>query len=201
MNVNRIKKIMLVAALSVAMVYLGKVGVADFMRLEPCAYLDGVRASNTLPSPDRLEKARERLLLAQKIDSNNPIIPEYLGLVYYYRAQLSDFDAQLKRDFLESALASYTLAIKLRPNSGYLWSADMLLRQALMAATVPTQSDLEPLFDSMRHAARLAPWEPGVVQQVVLVGKMHLADLGQADRTILDEAVERAKKLNIKVDD
>lgn len=201
MNVNRIKKIMLVAALSVAMAYLGKVGIADFMRLEPCAYLDGVRASNTLPSPDRLEKARERLLLAQQIDSNNPIIPEYLGLVYYYRAQLSDFDAQLKRDFLESALSSYALAIKLRPNSGYLWSADMLLRQALMAATVPTQRDLESLFESMRHAARLAPWEPGVIQQVVLIGKMHVADLGQADRMVVDAAVERAKQLNIKVDD
>lgn len=201
---------MLVVALSVAMVYLGKVGVADFMRLEPCTYLDGVRASNTLPSPDRLEKARERLLLAQKIDSNNPIIPEYLGLVYYYRAQLSDFDAQLKRDFLELALESYARAIKLRPNSGYLWSNVMLTRQALwegaalpaassVATSPAAQSELEPLLVSLRHAAQLAPWEPSVVGAVVQVGKQHYAEMGAADQAIMLQAIEHAKKLAIKL--
>jgi tetratricopeptide (TPR) repeat protein len=186
--------------------------LADFLRLEPCTYLDGLRIANANPSPVKLEEARQRLLFAQKVDPDNPIIPEYLGQVYFYRANFSSFDVQLKREFLERALENFEASIRIRPNSGYLWSSEMITRQSLMDIDAPSlagtsavasatpMANLDTLLVSLRHAAQLTPWEPSVVEQVIQVGKIHYTELNTNDQAIVDMAIKRAAQLGLKID-
>ncbi len=201
-------QIALTMSLVLVMIELFRLGVADFMRLEPAAYLDAIRASNARPSPDKLAEARDRLLAARTLDPENPIIPEYLGQVSFYQAMLASADARSQKEFFLDALVNYEAAIMIRPNSGYLWASLMLTRQALLDlahvtdmstnTSVAANYDATGVVDAMRHAAQLAPWEPGIVEQIIWVGTKHYGELSAADRAIVDGASERAGKLGLR---
>ncbi len=207
---GKLMRVAMTAGLVLLIIGLARIGLADFMRLGPAAYLDSIRAANALPSPDKLVAARERLLIARALDSDNPIIPEYLGQIAFYGAALSRSDAQLQWTYLSDALGNYEVALALRPNSGYLWASLMLTRQALLDIPKPASGTMERatfedgrslggVVDAMRHAAQLAPWEPGIVEQVIWVGTMHYAELSPRERDIVDGACARGRKLGLKV--
>ncbi len=194
---GKLIRVAMTAGLVLLIIELSRIGLADFMRLGPGAYLDSIRAANALPSPGKLLGARERLLVARALDRDNPIIPEYLGQIAFYRATLSPSDAKLQQKYLSEALESYEAALALRPNSGYLWASLMLTRQALLGLT--QVYDVAGVLDAMRHAAQLAPWEPGIIEQVIWVGTMHYAELSPQERDIVDGAWARARKLGLKL--
>ncbi len=190
----------MVTALMLAAIWFLRIGLADFMRLEPGTYLDAIRASNASPSQVRLEEVRARLLAAAALDPGNPVVQEYLGQVAFYGAILSLPDANLQQRHLREALESYEAAIALRPNSGYLWASMMLTRQALLdlsRSTSPEGGETR-VVEAMRHAAQLAPWEPGIIEQIVWVGTLHYANLSIQDRAIVDGAAARARRLGLK---
>lgn len=211
LRINKFAKFLLIATtigLVLFMFELSRIGIADFMRLEPGAYLDAVRASNARPLPAKLAAAREHLLVARTLDPGNPIIPEYLGQISFYRATLSEFDAQLQQEYFKDALENYEAAIAIRPNSGYLWASVMITRQALLdiSRRVPDvqkntmladNHSFSEVVDAMRHAAQLAPWEPGVIEQIIRVGTIHYPELSVQDQAVLDSASVRAQKLGL----
>ncbi len=201
-NSGKLIRVTLTVGLVLLIIELSRIGLADFMRLEPATYLDSVRAANALPSHARLMEARERLLAAGTLDPDNPVIPEYLGQIAFYRAMLAPSDAQLQQKYFSDALVNYEAALTLRPNSGYLWASLMLTRQALLGLSQRTSAatgrGLDGVADAMRHAAQLAPWEPGIVEQIIWVGTMHYAELSAPDRAIVDGASARARKLGLK---
>jgi hypothetical protein len=190
--------------------YFAKVGAAEFLRLEPCEYLDRVREMNQRPKPVELAKATERLLVAQKMDDSNPVIAEYLALATFYRATLSGFDSGLQHDYFAQSMARYQAALKLRPNSGYLWAAVLLTQHALIetAKTVQVEAGQEPsvtmadrqnLSLALTRSVQLAPLEKPVVRQVVRIGSLHYAEITDADRKLVDEAIVTAGKLKLKL--
>ncbi len=210
MNISKKSiQIALTIGLALLMIEFFRIGLADFMRLESGAYLDAVRVANARPSPVKLAEARERLLDARKLDPGNPIIPEYLGQISFYRGALSFSDAQLQQEYFMDALENYEAAIMLRPNSGYLWASLMLTRQALLAPSLRVSEfpkrtalagdrEISGVADAMRHAAQLAPWEPGIIEQIIWVGTRHYAELSEQDRVIVDSASAKAKILGLK---
>lgn len=192
-------------------VYLVKVGAAEFLRLEPCAYLDRVREMNQRPKPVELAKATERLLFAQKMHDGNPVIAEYLALATFYRATLSGFDSGLQHDYFAQSMARYQAALKLRPNSGYLWAAVLLTQHALIetAKAVQVEAGQEPsvtmadrqnLSLALTRSAQLAPLEKPVVRQIVRIGRLHYAEITDADRKLVDAAIVTTGKLKLKLD-
>ncbi len=189
---------------------LSRTGIADFLRLEPCVFLDRVQASGKRPDPARLGEARDRLVLALKFDPDNPIIHEYLGIVYFHRAGIVASDLPLRIGYLETARDYYAAALALRPNSGYLWAGMMAIRGALLdsrqsESTYPIDDagragldDLRGLGQALRHATRLAPWEAPVLNIVVRTGMLHYKALVPEERGMVDVALRRAQELGLK---
>lgn len=190
---------------------LSRTGIADFLRLEPCAYLDSVQASAKRPDPARLGVARDRLVLARKFDPDNPIIHEYLGIIYFHRAVIVANDLPLRIGYLETARNYYETALALRPNSGYLWAGMVAIRGALLDSrqsqtTHPADdarrdgmNDLHGLKQALQHATQLAPWEAPVLNIVVKTGMLHYKALDLEERGMVDAAVGRANKLKLPI--
>lgn len=199
-------KILLTLLLLPALLWLAKVGVADFIRLRPVVYIDGVGNGTLRLDSAELDKSRELLLLARAWDGANPVIPEYLAQIDFMLAQLVNFSPAMQLNFLRNTIANYDAAIALRPNSAYLWAARMtsgswlLQLNALLApGNSIDQTELSVVKFALRRAATLDPWNPAVLQQIVKVGLLRYQEFLPADRSIVDEAVVRAKQLNIKI--
>lgn len=189
-----------------AMVWLAKVGLADFLRLAPCVYIDALNKKTVALDPVELDKARERLKLAQSWDSGNPIMPEYLAQTDYMLAQLLAFSPSMQADFLQKAIVNMDSAVALRPYSAYLWAARMSAGNWLLEVKVKLnadassrQAELSVVKAALRHADVLDPWNPLVLEQIVKVGMSRYAELSGEDRKTVDSAVMRAKQLNLKI--
>lgn len=186
---HKIAVVVALAAIFVAL-ELGRIGIADFLRLDPCAYLDFVQATARRPDPTVLGRARDRLELAKRIDPDNPVIHEYLAVVYVHRAKLVANDLPLHVAYLERADADYVQALGLRPTSAYLWAGLSVVRGALLAARTRRGGAASELAQprtalqyAMRRAIALAAYEPAVLASI--------ADIGASFRAVLDEDVVR----------
>ena len=189
--------------IGVAFVLL-RTGLADFLRLEPCAYLDAIEASGRRPDPAKLGAARDRLEWARTIDPANPVIQEYLGVVYYHRAVIVAADMPLRIGYLEVARDYYAVALTLRPHSGHLWAGMLAIQGGLLQSrgigtAGADAGDLRGLAAALRHASRLAPWEVPVLNTVVTTGQQHYRALAAAERGLVDAAIDRARKLGLTV--
>lgn len=208
-----IRKIVITLLLLPVLVYLAKVGVADFLRLSPCAYVEAVQKGTVRLDPAELVRARERLLTARAWDPGSPIVPEFLGQIALMRTRLVDFSPNLQLVFLREAVDEFQHAIDLRPNSAYLWAARMTAGSWLLDATARSQGggaplnkddalvarELSVMSTAMQRANVLGPWEPSVLQQIVIVGTAHYGEFALDVRGIIDDARARAKLLNLKV--
>lgn len=202
---------LLTAGIAFLALELSRAGIADFLRLEPCAYLDSVQATAKRPDPARLGAARDRLVLARKFDPDNPIISEYLGIVYFHRAVIAANDLPLRIGYLETARDHYEKALALRPNSGYLWAGMAVIRGALLESRPLNSSDLadgaggliandlRDLKQALAYATRLAPWEPAVLNNVIKTGRLHYSALGPEERRWVDDAIRRAKDIKLSI--
>lgn len=206
MKTGLLLKLIFTVLLSSALLYLVKAGVADFLRLAPCAYLEAVRQKTATLDPVRLAAAKERLLLAQSWDDGNPVIPEYLGQIALMRTQLAGFSPRLQVIFLKEAIDDYQMAIRLRPDSAYLWAARMTTGSMLIATNARLERDdvlmareLAELKFALRRAGALGPWEPSVLQQMVRVGSLHYGELSLNEREMVDGAKTRAKQLGVVI--
>lgn len=198
-------KIVFTLLLLPALIYLARAGVADFLRLEPCAYLEAVQKGKERVVPAELLRSRERLLLARSWDASNPIIPEYLGQIAIIRAQLVTLSPSLQAIFFREAIAEFKAGIALRPNSAYLWADRMTAGSSLLEANAKAgrdaalvEGELAEISRALRHANELAPWEPKVLAQLVRVGTLRYMELAPDDRLLIDGARARVKKLGIK---
>lgn len=205
-GLSLLKKAVFTLLLLPAVIYLSRVGVADYLRLEPCAYLNAVINGQVRLDPVELDKSRVRLQLAQSWDGSNPEIVEYLGQTNVMLAQLSAFIPELQASYLRKAIADFELAIQLRPNSSYLWAGRMTAGSMLLDACARTGGDpallrveLPKIVHAMHRAAVLGPWEPQVLTQIVRVGRVRYEQLSPQARAMVDEANARAGKLGLNI--
>lgn len=199
-------KILFTLLLLPASVYLARAGIADFLRLEPCAYLEAVKNGKERLVPARLMVARERLLLARSWDAGNPLIPEYLGQIAVIRAQLISLSPALQGDFFREAIADFDEAIALRPNSAILWADRVTAGSALLEANARAVRDAQlveaemPLLSfAFRRACELGPWEPEALSQLMRVGALRHQEFSPEMREVVEAAIVRARKLGLKV--
>jgi len=188
------------------MTYLVKVGVADFLRLRPCAYIDGVRNGTVQLDASELDKARAQLLLAQSWDSSNAVIPEYLGQTDFMLAKLLGFNPGLQSGFLRKAIANLDAAVTLRPYSAYLWAARMTMGSWLLEIDTNVRRDspaykkeVSVISIALQRSAVLDPWNPAILQQIIKVGKLRYSDFSVEIKTVVDESVIRANHLNVNI--
>lgn len=198
-------KISFTALLLLGCGYLARVGIADFLRLEPCAYIDAVKDGKIRPGYQSLLDAQARLELAQSWDAKNPVIPEYLGQVAVVRAQLVWLSPTMQVEFFHAAIAAFDRAIVLRPNSSFLWAARMSAGSALLEANARAKQDTDKISVEMAilntaflRAAELGPWEPKVLMQQVKVGAFRYQEFSPEMRAAVDASRVRAKQLGLK---
>ena len=189
-----------------ALVYLTRVGMADFLRLEPCAYIEAVQKGAVRVDPVALNRSRERLLLARTWDAGNPIVPEYLGQIAFIRAQLISLSPSVQAVFLREAIGHFDYAIALRPNSAHLWAARMSAGSFLIetyarlgGGEALVDDELSVIRKALHRAAKLGPWEPSVLQQIVGVGNLRYKEFSPEERRVIDGAVARAKQLRVRI--
>lgn len=197
-------KIALTLLVLISLYWLTRVGVADFIRLGPCAYIDSLGKGSVPMDPVTLDHSRELLLLARAWDPGNPVVPEYLAQTDFILAQMLNFNPALQADFLRKAIVNFDLAIALRPNSAYLWAArmttgDWLLQLNRKLALPVDRVELARVELSLKRAAVLDPWNPLVLRQVVTVGKLRLLDFQPESRSQVEEAITRAKQMGINI--
>ena len=199
-------KIIFSLLLTVALVYLARLGIADFMRLEPTAYVEDVQKGIERPGAARLQEAREQLLNARSWDAGNPLIPEYLGQIAIIRAQLISLSPMLQEKLFREAIEDFDAALALRPNSAYLWADRMTAGSLLLEANEKTgvdaelvEHELRAIATALRHATDLGPWEPKVLAQIVRVGRLRYEALPDESRALIVDAVVRADKLQLKI--
>jgi hypothetical protein len=197
-------KIMLTLLLLLAMAYLTRVGVAEFIRLRPCAYIDAVKEGKVKLDAAELDRSRALLFLARSWDVGNPVVPEYLAQTDFMLAQMVSFSPSIQANFLHDAIVNLDSAITLRPNSAFLWAARMTMGSWLLQLKIQTnksvdKSELSSIVMAMRRADVLDPWEPSILQQVVKVGTLRYKEFVPEVRLVVDGAVMRAKKLNITI--
>lgn len=197
-------KIALTLLVLISLYWLTRVGVADFIRLRPCAYIDSLGKGSVQMDPVTLDQSRALLLLARTWDPGNPVVPEYLAQTDFILAQMLNFNPALQADFLRKAIVNFDLAIALRPNSAYLWAArmttgDWLLQLNRKLALPVDRVELARVELSLKRAAVLDPWNPLVLRQVVTVGKLRLLDFQPESRSQIEEAITRAKQMGINI--
>lgn len=199
------RKILLALIVLPGMVFLARAGVADFMRLAPCSYVESIQHGGRI-YPAELLAAREQLQLAREWDPDNPIVPEFLAQIALIRCRLVSFSPKLQAMLLNEAIAELQRAIELRPNLPHLWAARMTAGSWLIAANARGVNDealvrreLSAISVAMGRAHVLGPSEPAVLQQIVLVGRERYPDLSPQERVIVDRAIDLAKKLSLKI--
>ncbi|MCX7192186.1 MAG: hypothetical protein NTY60_00915 [Proteobacteria bacterium] len=197
-------KIIFTLLLLPALAWLAKVGIADFLRLAPCTYIEDVQKGKERLIPARLLVSREQLLTARSWDSSNPLIPEYLGQIAIIRAQLISLSPTLQAAFFREAIDDFEVAIALSPNSAYLWADRMTAGSLLLEVNAKTGRDgqfaiheLAEISIALRRANELGPWEPKVLAQLVKVGALRYTEFSPDVRVLVDGAQKRAKKLGL----
>lgn len=205
MNSALLKKIAITLLIVPLLVYMARVGVADFLRLAPCAYVEAVQKGGARLQPVELLKSRDQLLLARKWDPDNPLIPEFLGQIAVMRAQLAFFSPRLQMLFLNEAIDEFDRAIILRPNSAFLWASRMTTGDFVLETNARLAMDdalikreLSVLSVAIRRADTLAPWNPPILKQLVRVGARHYMDFSPDIRLIIDAAKLRSVRLGHK---
>lgn len=199
-------KIALTLLIVPALLWLARAGIADFLLLEPVAYIESVRTGKTRPVAIDLSSARERLMLARSWDASNPLVPEYLGQLAIIRAQLVTLSPRLQSEFFRAAVDEFNAGIALRPNSAYLWADRMTAGSAWLEACsragldtgVPGR-ELSEIAQALRRASFLGPWESKVLEQIVRVGKLRYDEFSPEDRVLIDSAQVRAQKIGVKI--
>lgn len=201
-----LKKSILTILILAGLMYVGRIGIADFLRQAPTAYVDSVQKRLIKLQPSELVISRERLIEARSWDPANPLIPEYLGQIALMRSQLVSFSPRLQLIFLREAIGEFDISIGLRPNSAFLWAARMTAGSWLLESSDKLGRDdalaareLLAISMAMHRAIVLAPWDPSVLQQIARVGGRYYAELSPDTRVIVDTALVRAKSLKLKV--
>ena len=197
-------KIVLTFLLLSALFWLAKVGIADFLRLGPCRYIEDVQKGKERLVPAQLLLLREQLLTARSWDPSNPLIPEYLGQFEIIRAQLISSSPILQAKYFRVAIVDFEAAIAVRPNSAFLWADRMTAGSLLLEANEKAglnnpfaAHELSEIVIALRRATELGPWEPEVLEQVIRVGKLRYQALSPDVRLLVDSAIARANKLGL----
>lgn len=196
-------KILVTLLIMPPLVYLAEAGIADFLRLRACNYIDSLRSGAHL-DPVELDRSREYLLKAHGWDVRNPVITEYLAQTDFAIAQLVPFIPVMQANFLHNAISNLELAIASRPNSAYLSAARMTMgswlleiRSGLGGHSTIDDIEFQRIQIELRRAAQLDPWEPSVLLQIVKVGKFRYKEFSLDDQVIIDKAIARAVQLKI----
>lgn len=196
-------KILVTLLIMPPLVYLAEAGIADFLRLRACNYIDSLRSGAHL-DPVELDRSREYLLKAHRWDASNPVITEYLAQTDFSIAQLVPFSPVMQANFLHNAISNLDMAIASRPNSAYLSAARMTMgswlleiRSGLGAHSTLDDIELLRIQFELRRAAQLDPWEPSVLLQIVKVGKFRYREFPLVDQVIIDQAIARAVQLKL----
>jgi len=199
-------KIIFTLLLLPGLVWLAKAGIADFLRLAPSNYIEDVLKGKERPGGALLLESREALLNARSWDTNNPLVPEYLGQIAIIRGQLISLSPLLQAKYFREAISDFDIALALRPNSAYLWADRMTAGSLILEINAKTAHDeklteyeLSRMEVALRHAGELGPWEPKVLAQLVRVGKLQYQAFSPSARVLVDAAIVRADKLALKI--
>lgn len=187
------------------LVFLVRTGVADFLRLAPCSYVESIQHGGRI-YPAELIAAREQLLLAREWDSANPIVPEFSAQIALMRSRLVSFSPRLQALFLNEAIGELQRAIELRPNLPHLWAARMTAGSWLITVSrrgvaddALVKRELSAISRAMHRAYALGPSEPVVLQQIVSAGRVHYAELSAEDRAIINRAMTSVGQLRLNI--
>lgn len=205
MSTRLFSKFVVTLAVLSGLVFLVRAGVADFLRLAPCTYIESVQQGGRIYPAD-LVVAREQLLLARDWDGANPVVPEFSAQIALMRYRLVGFSPRLQALFLNEAIGELQRATSLRPNLPHLWAARMTAGSWLITVSrrgvaddALVKRELSAISRAMHRAYALGPSEPVVLQQIVSVGRTHYAELSAEDRAIVNRAMTAVGQLRLNI--
>lgn len=165
-------RLALTAALLTMAWFAGRQALGDLLVQGPRVDLMRMLSRPGPVDPAVLRRERDDLVAAARLDPSNPQAREFLGQIDALRAAQAGTDAARRRVLVDLALGDYAEALRLRPNSPYLWSARMqLLEQAAMLRPL-SDAEVGAFRVAMRRTVDFGPWEPELLQQVVAAGQV-----------------------------
>ena len=137
---------------------------------------------------DVLASAWAHLQKAHRLAPTDAWTLEQLGVAQLHSLRVSENPADALTD-ARGALADFRLALEARPTSPYLWS-NLALAKLYLGEEDPE------MFNALRHAAELGPWEPEILQNVAYVGLAVWSALDAQQRSVVMDALKRSARLN-----
>jgi hypothetical protein len=143
-------------------------------------------------SPEQRLQGGERMSVMQYLTDSlrysprNPWALEEMG-AFQLREMRAPADSRLPMAAFRSANVYYHMALMQRPTSAGAWANLALTKHCL------DEQDGE-LFEALRHADELGPWEPEVQQLVLFVSLSVWDKLGAAERAAAVRTLERTAR-------
>lgn len=138
--------------------------------------------------PEKLERASSHLNKALKHFPGNPDYLDFSGHLDVIRTDLPGVVGSERRKLLESAATSYRSALAVRPLWPYSWANLLAVKDKL--GQVDSEFSL-----AINRSVETGPWEPRVQLQVIRTGLRYWALLKVAERSLVQEKVQDALKI------
>lgn len=103
----------------------------DFAAMQARYRIDTWTSGAAKWSVEQWLDARDDLLKAAKITPDNPLVFDYLGILYTLRGQRAWENDVLRRSFFSDALRFQQISLRLRPHNGAAWANLALSQYAL----------------------------------------------------------------------
>jgi polysaccharide biosynthesis protein VpsP len=182
---HRVMLLILIVLLSVLILFIGKLGLADIYAHKSYSTLKKWQLAPFTMSDREWNAIQTSLEKAHHYDPENPEIMMAAGLAHEGRFAFSAVELPEARPARLIALAYYRESVKLRPTWPYGWVDLALVKYRLGEID-------DEFYNALNTSAELGPWEPGVQKVIIDIGLHGWSLMNEDAHTLVLNTIKNA---------